>query len=547
MRNKKILFIVEKNLLEGKFYLGSSNDLILIFQALQQGLQVYLSTPKNILAQNQLQKFSALKLSENLYQGKIIPKFISIADEIKTAWHHQVINCLLAKPNDADDAEKSRSKILFLDSKIEAINLNEILIFNRAEPISLSNKFYDTLISWQKKGAKILPNPFLNKILGDKLAIYAIHYNQTIAGLNLLDGINFADEKNKISFESKIIWISKNDLTAQKILQFYDLLIAENFAKAEEIFKDEYQIFMQGAKEYLEFHGKLGNDSIIKPANYFGGTGVVVAQNQILNLNQAIKNITKSFLAVWKDCKNSDHLDLAFLPTIIVQERATLAHLGDLRIVFCGNNFQGIFVRVNPNFEKSNANNLHFGGHPESLFKRYRINKEGIDLMIDDMKKSGLDKKSAEIKKAKALYGLLQNLDFLQQIKILSEYPIIGIDALLTEDKNGDYKYKINEINLTSPMGQTQLLLLQMAVQFSDLAVEILQKNGFEIRLEKYQILADYFKNQDEKTALLAQKILLQNQHLQDLITKEAGELLVNNFATKTLKHFIGALALLSG
>ena len=57
----------------------------------------------------------------------------------------------------------------------------------------------------------------------------------------------------------------------------------------------------------------------------------------------------------------------------------------------------------------------------------------------------------------------------------------------------------------------------------------------------------EYFKNQDEKTALLAQKILLQNQHLQDLITKEAEELLVNNFATKTLKHFIGALALLSG
>jgi hypothetical protein len=255
-----------------------------------------------------------------------------------------------------------------------------------------------------------------------ELAIYAIHYNQTIAGLNLLDGINFVDEKNKISFESKIICISKNDLNAQKILQFYDLLIAENFAKAEEIFKDEYQIFMQGAKEYLEFHGKLGNDSIIKPANYFGGTGVVVAQNQILNLNQAIKNITKSFLAVWQDCNNSGHLDLAFLPTIIVQERATLAHLGDLRIVFCGNNFQGIFVRVNPNFAKSNANNLHFGGHPESLFKRYRINKEGVDLMIDDMKKSGLDEKSAEIKKSKALYGLLQNLDFFQQIKILSEY-----------------------------------------------------------------------------------------------------------------------------
>ncbi len=562
MKNKKILFIVEENILAGRAYFGASNDLLLINSALKQGAKIYLTTPKEILQKNQFQEFSALKLSENLDQNKI-------TDGIIKSWHKQVINCSLALPYGADDDELS-SQILLNDAKMECINLKEVAVFNRAEPISLTNKFYDVLIGWQKNGVKILPNPYLNKILGDKLAIDAIHNNtkfyhtltfldqenqgfsrykipsKAIADIDLLAGVTFQYGENKISFESKIITLSKNNLTAEEIAQFYDLLIAGDFQKAEKIFSDEYQIFMDGVREYLAFHQKLNNDSIIKPAHYFGGIGVVVAQNKILNLNLAVQNIAQSFLAIKADCQKINHQNLAFLPAIIAQERATEAHLGDLRIVFCGDNLQGIFVRVNPDFEKSKANNLHFGGHPESLFKHYGINKEGIDEMIIDIKNSGknsqLDDENIEIKKAQALYGLLKTLNFLKQIDFLKQYPIIGIDALLTVDQNHNYRYGINEINLTSPMGQTQLLLLQMAVKFSDLALEILVQQGFDIALQKYQILADFFKDQDNKIIQQAKEILLHSQHLQGLIAKETKKLLTNNFASETLEniqHFI--------
>jgi len=526
VKNNKILFIVEQNILDWKSYLGASNDLLLLFEALKMGWEIYLTTPQNIVEQhsqkNQLENFSALKLSENL-------DLKEITAEIKNAWAKQVVNFLLALPTVASTEEAARSKILFSNTKIEPVNLNELSVFNRAEPISLTNQFYDILISWQKSGVRIIPDPCLNKILGDKLAIDAIHNNRPISGLNLLEGVKFVDGENKISFESEIIAISKNDLSAQEISQFYDLITAKNFAKAQEIFSDEYQIFMQGAAQYLAFHQKLNNDSIIKPASYFGGTGVVVAKNKTLNLSEAIENICQSFLAIKENCWEANHPNLAFLPSIITQQRATEAHLGDLRIMFSGQNLQGIFVRVNPDFEKSQANNLRFGGHPESLFKHYEISKYGVDLMIDDMKKSGLDDGNIEVKKALALYGLLETLDFLKQIKILKQYPIIGVDALLTKDQNSGYKYGINEVNLTSPMGQTQILLLQMAVKFNHLAIQILQENKFEISVAQHQILADYFKFQDNATVKRAKEVLLQSQHLQGLIELETRKLLNNS------------------
>ncbi len=536
MKNNKILFIVEQSILDGKSYFGASNDLLLLFGALKMGWKIYITTPQNIAEHNsqkaQLQNFPALKLSENL-------DLETITSEIKNAWWKQVVNCLLALPTLADADETARSQILFANSEIESVNLNELVIFNRAEPISLTDKFYNILIDWKKSGIKILPDPYLNKILGDKLAIDAIHNNRLIAGIDLLEGVKFSEGTNKISFESEVIAISKNNLSAQEISQFYDLIIAKNFNEAQKIFSDEYQIFIQGVTQYLAFHQKLNNDSIIKPTSYFGGTGVVVAKNKNLNLSEAIENICQSFLAIKQDCQKTNHPNLAFLPSIIVQQRATEAHLGDLRIMFCGQNLQGIFVRVNPDFEESQANNLHFGGHPESLFKHYEISKDGVDFMINDMKKSGLDDENIEVKKASSLYGLLETLDFLKQIKILNQYPIIGADALLTLDKNDDYQYGINEVNLTSPMGQTQLLLLQMAVNFSTLATKILQENSFKINLEKYQILSDYFQNKDDKITSQAKSILLQNQDLHGLIAQETEKLLTDNFATQTLKHLI--------
>ena len=524
---RQILFIVEKSIVDGKNYLGSSNDLLLICQALRMGSRVYLATPNDIHNCKNHHQLSVLKLSDNL-------NWQQIDDEIKFAWHQEVVNCLVTLPLSASDEQKLRSKILLLDATTEEIDINAMPVFNRSEPTSLTNQFYDLLITLQKNGAKILPNPHLNKTLGDKLAVYAIHCGQTIGGIDLLAGVSFQNEENKISFESEIISISNNNLSASEIAQFYDLIWTENFTTAKNLFANEYQIFIEGAQKYLIFHEQLKNDSIIKPANYFGGSGVVVVKNKTLDLNQATKNIVQSFFSIKRDCQRNNSGNLAFLSKIIVQERATEACLGDLRIVMCGKNLQGIFVRVNRNFSHSNASNLHFGGHPESLFKHYEINKDGVDRMIGDM--VGCDQ--GEIKKTQALYGLLKILDFLQQIKTLHKYPIIGVDALLTKDKNGNYKYGINEINLTSPMGQTQLLILQMAIKFSDLATEILRKNNFKIDLKKHQILADYFKDGDLTQNILAKNILLQNHHLQNLITLETEKLLANNFANNSIDFF---------
>ncbi|MFT7086924.1 MAG: hypothetical protein ACJAZX_000347 [Rickettsiales bacterium] len=514
--SKSVLFIVEKNILDGKSYFGASNDLLLISSAIKMGFEVYVSTPADVILNcHKNTNFPVLRLKRNID---------AIDKEIKRSWAKEVVNCFLAISSNPILSEKERSKILFLGAKKIEINLNGILIFNRAEPISLNNKFYDLLISWQNIGLKIAPNPYLNKILGDKLAINAIHENFLIAGIDLLEGVNLEKGQNEISFKTKIIPISRNNLSGAEIVQFYDLIIADNFSKAQGKFAAEYQIFINGAEQYLEFHQKLGNDSILKPADYFGGTGIVVAQNQILNLNAAIANISKSFLAIKQDSGNQN---IAFLPAIIAQERASKADLGDLRIVLCGGELQGIFVRVNPDFEKSKVGNLHCGGHAESLFKHYEISKAGIDLMIADAPN--------EAKKIKALYGLLEIIDFLKQIKIFQEYAIIGADALLTCEKNGDYKYAINEVNLTSPMGQVQLLLLQIAVKFSKNAANILNQNDFDINLEKHQILADYFNNQSADLILKAQEVLLQDEYFQGLISTEIEKLLINNFAHQTL------------
>ncbi|MFT6259258.1 MAG: hypothetical protein ACJA0S_001246 [Rickettsiales bacterium] len=521
MKNKPILFIVEKTIIDGKSYFGSSNDLLLISSALKMGFEVYVATPTDVvLNHNKTTNFLVLKLSKNID---------AVDEELTKFFAKEVINCLLALPPKPTQSEKEQSGILFLRSKKTEIDLNKVLIFNRAEPISLNDKFYDLLILWQNLGIKISPNPYLNKILGDKLAINAIHENFPIAGINLLEGVDFAKGENEISFKTKIIPISKNDLSGDKISEFYDLLIDKNFSKANEEFGAEYRVFIQGAEGYLEFHKELENDSILKPADYFGGVGIVVVKNQTLDLGQAISNIAQSFLAIKKDSNGNGK---AFLPSIIIQKRASEAHLGDLRIVFCGGNLQGVFIRINPDFEKSKANNIRFGGHPESLFKHYEISKEGVDLMVADISDE------VEIRKSQALYGILEIIAFLKQIKVFSQYAIIGADALLSCDKYGNYKYKINEVNITSPMGQVQLLLLQIAIKFSDESLKILNQKGVEIELKKHQILADFFKEQNADLTLKAKDILLSDQNFQEIIGREIRKILKNNIAFETLEFF---------
>jgi hypothetical protein len=428
MNSKNILFIVEKKLLEGQSYFGSSNDLLLICSALKANLEVYLTTPDKLEEQN----FLAIKLS--------LPNWQKLNQIIKEIWKKEVFNSLKELPANPTDRDKQQSKILFENSNYEKINWQETIVFNRSEPISLNENFYKILTNLQNSSVKIFPNPALNQVLGDKLSVYALHYNQKIGDINLLQDVNFTGLENQISFESKIINISSNQLNHRQIEHFYQLLEKQNFDEAQKLFSKEWIIFEQGVKQYLQFHQHLNNDSIIKPASYFGGVGLIVAQERKLDFKLALKNIVNSFLAIKEDAEKNNCPNLAFLSQIIVQERAKHANLGDLRIVFCGKNLQGIFVRFNPNFEKFKVGNLHFGGYA----KNFDLEK---DLAAND---------------------LLDKLNFLSKIKTFQQYPIIGVDALLSQDKNGNYYYGINEINLTSPMGQVQLIILEIAKKVKD-------------------------------------------------------------------------------
>ena len=485
MIGSKILFIIEENVLQGQAEFGYSNDALFIWQALNLGLEVFLTTPEQILkSANDSQNFPAFKL-ENLNPDATFSQIIQ-------SFSKEIINAVLAIK---DLSQKKGSKILFENLTPQKINLKEVKIFNRAEPISLSDEFYQVLINWQQAGIKILPNPFFNHILGDKLAIYGINHNLPIDGIDLLEKVDFKKGENAISFKTKIIKVQRGE-------------------------------FLKAAKEYLDFHQELGNDSIIKPLNYFGGTGVVVAKNQQLNLKSAAKNIAKSFMAIRKDCQKHGVKFLSKFREIIVQERAHFANAGDLRIIFSFGKLQDIFVRINPQFEKVGVNSLRLGGHIESLFKHYEMSKEGADAMIKD----GGD--------GEVLKQLLEVINFLSKIPLLKNYPIIGADALLTQDENGALKYAINEINVTSPMGQNQSLVLKIVVKLSLKIVEILNDNDFEITLKKYQLVSDYFKKAGEEETRQAKEILLQNEQLQELIADEIEELLKDELAKQTIKNF---------
>lgn len=535
----KILFIVEKNIVQGNGYFGSSNDLLLIFEGLKQGKEVYVITPEEFF-QTQKNKIN-LEISAFKLEKIDLLKVKKLYEE---SLYIEAINSLCALPASPDLKLKKSSKILFSNAKNVKINLKEVLVFNRTEPVSLNDRFYDCLIKLKNSGVFITPNPELTKILGDKKSVYGVHHNKSISGINLASELSKEEinqGKNKISFDSLIIKISTERLSTKEIIEFYKSLKKSH---SKDIFKDkkfinEFEIFYEGAKEYVKFHEKLNRDSVVKPASYFGGTGVVVAKEIKLDISKAIENICKMFEAIRKDCQKGGYENQAFLPEIIIQKRATEAHLGDLRIMICAGKLQGIIVRVNPSFKKTGASNMHHGGHPETLFGKYSVSKNGIDKMILDMKKSGLADQSLEIKKAKALYGLLESIEVIKKIKSFKQYAIIGADALLTKTKDGSYRYGINEINLTSPMGQTQLMAIKVGVKNSNFAEKILIEKGIlkANQIKKYQVLSDHCKNFDDKKAKKLRSLLLQNQELAAKMKQDAVKMLMqNNPATQTLE-----------
>ncbi len=548
---KPILFIVEPTVLNGTDQFGTSNDLMLISQALRDGYEVYVITPEQLAMQNST-KIETLKLAP------IDSTKIDLATGL--ILHQQAINYCLARPVILPEEYRQQGRIFFEGALPATIDTTTMPIFNRSEPISLDEGFYEILMRMKAAGGYIEPDPELTQKFGDKLAVKAIHYDEKIDDLDLLKKADIQNGQNQISFETGIEDISANKLGSRAISNFYhklqnnlgqgliDLLAAEKYDQViNEIYEGKFtsaetkselivelQSLYQGAQKCLEHHDKFGQDTILKPASYFGGCGVKRMKGEISVL-QIMENFCQIFADIKADCvkRQGENTNLAALPAVIVQKRATEASLGDLRIVIGYGKLQGIFVRVNPKFSQTGAGNISQGGHPESLFKKYSLDKSGVDQMILDMKKSNLDEKSEERKKAAALYGLLEKIDFIKKLEAFKDYPIIGVDALLTQNSNGSYSYGVNEINLTSPAGQTAIMIFEIIYKIDDLAKDILLQAGIikADDIKTYQILADIFASNNDNDPIIAEarQALGNNQEFQNQVFSIVQNIIYSN------------------
>lgn len=598
--SRKILFIVEENFIKGKSYLGTSNDCLLIFTALREKKEVFLLSPQSLIKQNQKKYFlNVTKLSSNLninhldkaladaFYIETINAILNISSNLnkkfleseileikknfqKTTAHKERLVTLLEAKNDLKKKSIFKSSVFLKNATKQKIDASKMPVFNRSEPISLDDNFYNILINLKKNNVFINPDPEINKVASDKTLIYSIHHNKKIFGVNFAKNLSAEDlkkGKNKISFDSNFIEIGTDKLSFSETLEFYKKLdkncnkkFADLFEKTDlkNILKilyptitkknNKYQKiiteltqFRKGIFQYIEFHNKnLNKDSVLKPAFYFGGTGIIMVKNSKIDFFTALQNIKKIFFAIKNDCKK-EYLKNVKLNYIIVQKRATKADLGDLRILLSGGKLQGIFARVNSNYNSCGVNNIHHGGHIESLFRNYSINHKNAKKLLIDCKKEGLKKTDDEYKKIQALYDLLHKISILKKIKPLKTYAIIGLDALLTQISDNNkvkYEYFFNEINLTSPMGQNQLLILDFLIQNNSLIIELMLKLSMIKRqnITKYQLVNEYFKKNSLSEVLIFKRKILKNAGLKKSITKSIQEKLKNNYANQTLE-----------
>ena len=598
--SKKILFIVEENFIKGESYLATSNDCLLVFTALKEKKEVYLLSPKSLIKQSQKKYFlNATKLSSNLnidqldkalsdaFYIETINAMLNISSNLKkdfleseileikknfykTIEYKKKLTALLEVKNDLKKKSIFKSSVFLKNATKQKIDISKMPVFNRSEPISLDDNFYNILINLKKNNVFINPDPEINKVASDKTLIYSIHHNKKIFGVNFAKNLSAEDlkkGKNKISFDSNFIEIGTDKLSFSETLEFYKKLdkncnkkFADLFEKTdlENILKilyptitkknNKYQKiiteltqFRKGIFEYVKFHNiDLNKDSVLKPAFYFGGTGIIIVKNSKIDFFTALQNIKKIFFAIKNDCKK-EYLKNVKLNYIIVQKRATRADLGDLRILLSGGNLQGIFARVNSNYNSYGVNNIHYGGHIESLFRNYSITHSNAKKLLIDCKKEGLKATDDEYKKIQALDDLLHKISILNKIEPLKTYAIIGVDALLTQISDNNkvkYEYFFNEINLTSPMGQNQLLILDFLIQNNSLIIELMLKLSMIKRqnITKYQLVNEYFKKNSLSEVLVFKRKILKNAGLKKSITKSIQEKLKNNYANQTLE-----------
>ena len=439
---KNILFIIEKNIIEDgvKSTNNYGGDTSLIFAAMQKAssnIRIFLTNSNLVTNQNGallVREISASNLAELIL-------------EKAEGYFSAALDYIVSKP-----IEKHFSNFI-LKEKIW-MNPNDFSqIYNRAEPASLTEKYYQKLeyiFAKQTQKNQIHNDPKICSKISDKQSIYEL--DQQLS------------EKQKLGFDTMIIDLDNlNEITDKKLVEFQN------------------------------------NRSLcIKPYNWFGGIGVILHKGALTvqKLNEYLKQIKQEIFEDAKKMVNGDEEEaskLAVLPKIIIQEQALYPHFGDLRILVAKGKIVGGFLRVPKRGQ--NVGNLHFGGHPESI-PSIAIYKNDLEKIIQQLRENNIkfSLPNSDIIDAADFVYCLHNLENSIEntlaktdeiSKKLASLFYIGVDGLLHKH-NDQLQFYINEMNVTCPMGQAQFDMAKLALQ-------MLENNDFAAII--YDILKSYFSS----------------------------------------------------
>jgi len=439
---QNILFIIEKNIIEDgvKAPNNYGGDTSLIFAALQKisvDLRIFLTNSDLVTNQNGallVREISASNLAELTF-------------EKAEGYLAAAFDYIVGKP-----IEKHFSTFI-LKEKIWMIPSEFTQIHNRAEPISLTEKYYQKLegiFAEQIKKNQVYNDPKICSKISDKQSIYELDQE-------------LPNEK-KLGFATMIIDLNHFDkITDEKLAQFQN-----------------------------------NQPVCIKPYNWFGGIGVIL-HNGVLTaqkLSEYLKQIQQEIFEDAKKIVNGNEEEarkLAVLPKIIIQEQALYPHFGDLRILVSDGKVLGGFLRV-PKRGQS-IGNLHFGGHPEAI-PSIAIYKNDLRKIIHQLRENNIKftLPNLDVIDAAAFVECLHNLENSIEntlnksgeiSKKLASLFYIGVDGLL--HKSGDkLQFYINEMNVTCPMGQAQFDMAKLSLQ-------MLENSDFVAII--YDVLKPYFSS----------------------------------------------------
>ncbi len=553
---KEIIFIVEENVIEGKAKLASSGDLSLIFAALKQGLITYLISADQLFKQVTEQKHC--KTLELFKLDQPQAKFWQLIQQVK---YHETIAATFAR-NYAYSKKQITEFAQLFNALQQPVSLTykNILMWNRAEPQSLTKEFYQALATIKQQGAKLLSDPLEIYNLGDKKLIHALQHDDGVfAGQDYLGPLKSANLHQDLGFASKILPLFPETYNALATKEFFQAL-KQVLAQAEMVDKTQLSAslisylgqsqaefianFADSVEQAFNFHNKqLQGVSCFKPSDFYGGTGIKII-NEKLTFAETCQLCSDIYAEIAAECAKEGYPDKALLYSIIVQAKATNAKLGDFRIVASYGELLGIYLRVNHD-ENAVVGNIHHGGHVEY----FAVSSTDLKLaraQISTFLENNTKMEPLFQEKLAALPKLFTRLEFLLQVPFLKAQPLIGIDALYHR-VSGNLDIKFNEINITCPMGTAQNELedhlKKLQPEFIAELLKLLPEQQQQIigfAAQDYLLPADWLAKLDSVDLALLYQKLLDNSALQQKFSENYAEIFGNSAALKTMLKISG-------